>query len=84
MERRIRRGGLVAFEPNKAYVSGDGGLVRTTSGQSMIKVFMYARDGMVRLLSVNDAHPPLTIAETDIEKIHFMGAISKSTRYVEL
>ncbi|WP_430318302.1 LexA family transcriptional regulator [Pseudomonas nitroreducens] len=84
MEPRIRSGEFVIIEPNKPYVAGDEVLVRTTSGQSMIKVFMYARDGMIRLLSVNDAHPPLTIAETDIEKIHFMGAISKSTRYVEL
>lgn len=84
MEPRIRSGEFVIIEPNKPYVAGDEVLVRTTSGQSMIKVFMYARDGMVRLLSVNDAHPPLTIAEVDIEKIHFMGAISKSTRYVEL
>lgn len=84
MEPRIRSGEFVIIEPNKPYVAGDEVLVRTVSGQSMIKVFMYARDGMVRLLSVNDAHPPLTIAEADIEKIHFMGAISKSTRYVEL
>lgn len=84
MEPRIRSGEFVIIEPNKPYVAGDEVLVRTIQGQSMIKVFMYARDGMVRLLSVNDAHPPLTIAEVDIEKIHFMGAISKSTRYVEL
>lgn len=84
MEPRIRSGEFVIIEPNKAYMAGDEVLVRTVSGQSMIKVFMYARDGVVRLLSVNDAHPPLSIAESDIEKIHFVGAISKSSRYVEI
>lgn len=84
MEPRIRSGEFVIIEPNKTYMAGDEVLVRTVSGKSMIKVFMYARDGMVRLLSVNDAHPPLSIAESDIEKIHFVGAISKSSRYVEI
>jgi len=83
MEPRIRSGEFVLVEPNKTFVAGDEVLVRTISGQSMIKVFMYARDGLIRLLSVNDAHPPITIADDEVDKIHFVGAIVKSSRYIQ-
>lgn len=84
MEPRIRSGEYVLIEPNRGYLAGDEVLVKTSCGQSMIKVFMFCRDGQVRLLSVNDAHIPLTIAETAIELIHPVGAILKASRYVEL
>lgn len=84
MEPRIRSGEFVVIEPGNGYVAGDEVLVRTADGQSMIKVFMYHRDGEVRLLSVNDAHPPLTLAETEITHMHPVGAIVKASRLVEL
>lgn len=84
MEPRIRSGEFVLVEPGNGYVAGDEVLVKTTDGQSMIKVFMYHRDGEVRLLSVNDAHPPLTVPEASITKIHPVGAIVKASRLVEL
>lgn len=84
MEPRIRSGEFVLVEPGNGYVAGDEVLIKTTDGQSMIKVFMYHRDGEVRLLSVNDAHPPLTVPEASITKIHPVGAIVKASRLVEL
>lgn len=84
MEPRIRSGEFVMIEPSHSYIAGDEVLVKTDDGQSMIKVFMYRRDGEVRLLSVNDAHPPLTLPETSITKIHPVGAIVKASRLVEL
>lgn len=84
MEPRIRSGEYVLIEPNRGYLSGDEVLVRTVDGQSMIKVFMFCRDGQVRLLSVNDAHSPLTMPEAAIEKIHPVGAILKASRFVEM
>ena len=84
MEPRIRSGEFVLVEPSNGYVAGDEVLVKTTDGQSMIKVFMYHRDGEVRLLSVNDAHPPLTLPEASITKLHPVGAIVKASRLVEL
>lgn len=84
MEPRIRSGEYVLIEPNRGYLSGDEVLVRTVDGQSMIKVFMFCRDGQVRLLSVNDAHSPLTMPEAAIEKIHPVGAILKASRFVDM
>lgn len=85
MEPRIRNGEYVMIEPNRPYVSGDDVLVQFTDGtvtQSMIKVFMHERDGFVRLLSVNDAHAPMTIERERILKIHPVGAILKPSRYI--
>jgi len=84
MQPRIRSGEFVLIEPNRGFVSGDEVLVKTVDGRSMIKVFMYRRDGEYRLLSVNDAHPPTTLQEAEIEIIHPVGAILKGSRYVEL
>lgn len=83
MQPRIRSGEYVLIEPNKPFISGDEVLVKTHCGRVMIKQLMYRRDGEVRLISVNDAHPPITLLETDIEKIHFMGAIIKGSRFVQ-
>jgi phage repressor protein C with HTH and peptisase S24 domain len=85
MEPRIRSGEFVLIEPSKRYVSGDEVLVRFDDGggeQSMIKVFMHERDGYIRLLSVNDAHQPITIDVDHILKIHPVGAIIKPSRYI--
>ena len=84
MEPRIRSGEFVMVEPNHSYIAGDEVLVKTDDGQAMIKVFMYHRDGEVRLLSVNDAHPPLTLPEASITHMHPVGAIVKASRLVEL
>ena len=84
MQPRIRSGEFVLIEPNRGFVSGDEVLVKTVDGRSMIKVFMYRRDGEYRLLSVNDAHPPTTLREAEIEIIHPVGAILKGSRYIEL
>ena len=84
MEPRIRSGEFVMIEPNQGYVAGDEVLVRTEEGRAMIKVFMYRRDGEVRLLSVNDAHPPITLTEASVTVIHPVGAIVKPSRLVEL
>lgn len=85
MEPRIRSGEYVMIEPNKPYVSGDDVLVQIADGitvQSMIKVFMHERDGLVRLLSINDQHAPMSIERERILKIHPVGAILKPSRYV--
>lgn len=85
MEPRIRSGEFVLVEPNKSYVSGDEVLVQFDDGggqQSMIKVFMHERDGYVRLLSVNDAHQPITLDMDNVLKIHPVGAIIRPSRYI--
>jgi phage repressor protein C with HTH and peptisase S24 domain len=85
MEPRIRSGEYVLIEPGKCYMAGDEVLVQFQDGiaiQTMIKVFMYERDGACRFISVNDSHQPITIDMKSILKIHPVGAIIKASRYI--
>lgn len=79
---RIKNGEFVLIEPNKSYCSGDEVMVRTSAGRTMIKEFIYLRDGMYRLDSVNAEHDPIHIAEKDVEEIHLVGGILKSSRFL--
>lgn len=83
MTPRIKNGEYVLIEPNHPYVSGDEVMVKTTSGQAMIKEFIYHRDGLYRFDSVNPGHEPLLIEEEKIDKIHYVGGILKSSRFVD-
>lgn len=79
---RIKNGEFVLIEPNKNYFSGDEVMVRTSAGRTMIKEFIYLRDGMYRLDSVNAEHAPIHIAESDVMEIHLVGGILKSSRFL--
>ena len=57
--------------------------MRTSSGRSMIKEFIYHRDGMYRFDSVNQDHAPIHLHESDVEKIHLVGGILKSSRFFD-
>ncbi|SDJ60396.1 XRE family transcriptional regulator [Pseudomonas indica] len=82
MHPRIKNGEFVLVEPNKPFFSGDEVMVKTRDGRSMIKEFIYLRDGMYRLDSVNAEHGSIHIPEPDVEKIHLVGGILKSSRFV--
>ena len=78
MHPRIRSGEFVVVEPNHQYSPGDEVLVVTRDGRSMVKEFLYRRDGHVALHSLNESHGRTTIPETDVEKIHYVAAIAKA------
>jgi phage repressor protein C with HTH and peptisase S24 domain len=79
---RIKNGEYVLIEPNKSYCSGDEVVVRTEAGRTMIKEFIYLRDGMYRFDSVNAEHSPIHIAASDVKEIHLVGGILKSSRFL--
>jgi len=81
MHPRIRSGEFVICEPNHPYGPGDEVLVKTTDGRSMVKEFLYQRDGQLVLNSVNDGHARLSLPEDHVEKIHYVAAIVKSARW---
>lgn len=70
------------IEPNKNFYSGDEVMVRTSSGRTMIKEFIYLRDGMYRLDSVNTDHESIHLPEKEVEEIHLVGGILKSSRFL--
>lgn len=80
---RIQSGEFVVIEPNTAVHPGDEVFVRTKDGHNMIKIMNITRDGDYQLSSINNEHRPITIAPYDIEKIHFVSAIVKATRFVD-
>lgn len=79
---RIKNGEYVLIEPNKSYFSGDEVVVRTTAGRTMIKEFIYLRDGMYRFDSVNAEHSPIHISTNEVMEIHLVGGILKSSRFL--
>jgi SOS-response transcriptional repressor LexA len=82
MHPRIKSGEFVIVEPNHAYAPGDEVLVVTKNGRSMVKEFLYQRDGIIALNSVNDGHGRMTLQEHEIEKIHYIAGIAKSALHV--
>lgn len=82
MHPRIKNGEYVLVEPSKRFHTGDEVLVRTTNGRTMIKEYIYLRDGMYRFDSVNADHAPIHVAEDEIEHIHLVGGILKSSRFM--
>tara|TARA_R110001592_G_scaffold65634_2_gene201212 strand:- start:3231 stop:3887 length:657 start_codon:yes stop_codon:yes gene_type:complete len=84
MHPRIKNGEFVLIEPNKPYCTGDEVMVRTASGKSMIKEFIYHRDGMYRFDSVNQDHAPIHLREDEVVKVHLVGGILKSSRFFDM
>lgn len=82
MHPRIKSGEYVLIEPNKMFVTGDEVMVQTQDGRSMIKEFIYLREGVYRFDSVNQDHSPLHLDQNEVNKVHLVGGILKSSRFV--
>lgn len=78
MKPRIQNGEFVIVEPNRAAQPGDEVLVKSKDDRVMVKRLLWRRDGLVHLLSVNEAHPSISLAETDIDAIHPIAGIFNS------
>lgn len=75
---RIKEGEFVIVEPNHGYNPGDEILVVTLDGEVMVKTFLFERDGLIHLLSVNEDHPPIRVSCNKVEKMHYVAGIAKS------
>lgn len=84
MHPRIKNGEYVLIEPNHPYQTGDEVLVKTIDGRAMVKEFIYLRDGQYRLDSISDGYPPIFIDETQVERIHYVAAIVKAAKLIEI
>jgi phage repressor protein C with HTH and peptisase S24 domain len=80
---RIQSGEYVVIEPNTPVHPSDEVFVRTVDGHNMIKIMNKTRDGNYQFSSVNSEHRPITLAASQVEKMHFVSAIVKATRYVD-
>lgn len=75
MAPAIRSGWVAVCEPNHRLVPGEYVMVTTTDGQSMVKELLFQNDTGVSLMSINAAYERRTIPWTEIETIHYVGAI---------
>ncbi|CAK7037688.1 MULTISPECIES: S24 family peptidase [unclassified Providencia] len=80
---RIQSGEYVVVEPNTSVRSGDEVFVRTVDGHNMIKVFNKTRDGDYQFTSINNAHKPITLDPSQVDKMHYVAAIVKPTKYID-
>lgn len=81
---RINAGEYVVVEPNATVAPGLDVFVRTFEGKNLIKRLGYDRNGTYQLLSVNQAHPPLTVEHDLVSHIYAVAAIVTSARYLDL
>lgn len=78
MEPGIRSGHFVLCAPNAPCKPGDDVLVRTKDGRSMVKRYLYEREGAIVLESVNTEFGRITLAPDQIEVMHYVsGTVSK-------
>jgi len=82
MHPRIQSGEFVVIEPGTRIQSGDEVFVRTSDGHNMIKIVTKMRDGSFQFSSVNHDHRPITLQANEIEKMEYVSAIIKATRFV--
>lgn len=75
MAPAIRSGWVAVCEPSHRLVPGEYVMVTTTDGQSMVKELLFQTDTGVSLMSINAAYERRTIPWTEIETIHYVGAI---------
>ncbi|HAJ7528180.1 TPA: helix-turn-helix transcriptional regulator [Escherichia coli] len=80
---RIQSGEYVVIEPNTPVHPGDEVFVRTKDGHNMIKIMNKTRDGDYQFSSINSDHRPITLPVEEVDKMHFVSAIVKHTRYVD-
>ena len=84
MHPRIKNGEYVLIEPNHPYQTGDEVLVKTYDGRATVKEFIYLRDGQYRLDSISDGYPPVFLDESQVERIHYVAAIVKAAKLIEI
>lgn len=83
MMPRIRDGEFVVVEPSKTPFPGDDVLVKHIDGRIMVKRYLYERDGMVHLISINEAFPPHAFPRSEIELFQFVSSIAMKGHWME-
>jgi phage repressor protein C with HTH and peptisase S24 domain len=75
MRPRIKSGEFIVAEPGVEAQPGDDVVVKLRDGRSMVKEFLWARDGEMSFGSVNNGYAPCTHQASEIESIHRVAAI---------
>lgn len=70
MHPRIRDGEYVIISPNTSYIPSNDVMVQTNDGRSMVKELAWQREGQIKLLSINERHPPIVLDLSEVRVIH--------------
>lgn len=82
MRPRIKPGEFVVILPNHSIPPGEEVMVKTIDGRCMIKRLGSRRGGLIELISINETdHRPITLDESQVEKLHYVAAIVKDDLY---
>jgi phage repressor protein C with HTH and peptisase S24 domain len=81
---RINSGEFVVIEPQVVPASGDEVFIKLKDGRYMIKKLEYLRNREYRFTSINQDHPPITISSELVDKVMYVSAIVKSSRYIDV
>lgn len=82
MSPRIKHNEYIVAEPSVEVSPGDEVLVRSKEGRMMVKQFLFAREGRLHFVSVNDPSHVVVLDADTVESLHFVSAIAKSHRVV--
>lgn len=78
---RIKSGDFVVISPNHPYEVTDEVMITTAGGISMIKEFLFEREGNVVVQDINGLGERITISRAEIAKINYVAAITKDALY---
>lgn len=83
MMPRIRDGEFVVLETKASPIPGDDVLVKHADGRVMVKRYLYERDGMIHLMSINEAFPPHAFPRSEVELFHKVCGIATNSHWVQ-
>lgn len=83
MRPRIKHGEFVIIEPHSRIMPGEEVLIKAIDGRVMIKTYLYERDGHIYFQSINENHPSISILKEDIDAMHYVAAVIKSSRWIK-
>lgn len=78
---RYRSHEFLIVQPGTDAQPGDDVLVNLNNGETLIKEFMYHRDGQYRLDSLIPGVEPIFLEESMVHSLHYVDAVVKKTRF---
>lgn len=79
---RIKSGEFVLIEPNSVCHAGDEVFLKDKNGQIMIRQIGYVHQHEYQFISINQDDKPITISKQNVDFVHFILGVIKSSRYI--
>lgn len=73
---RLKHGEFVLIEPGVTVAPGDEVLLQDKSGNLMLRVFLYRREGRLYVHSINNESVTGSIPESDLAQMHYVAVVA--------